>query len=175
LIFFKFAVMDSKINKFNTFMSCKIIPVVDLRNGVAVRAVAGDRANYKQLDNVAFKSHDLCRIIEVLLKLSRSNTLYVANLNGIAGDDSYDCILYEILRKFSKVEIWVDNGFQDLGELNRFRDDFFAWCENNGCSACPWENLVPVFGTETITDNLSYKEIFSTLDEAVCLLIKKIM
>ena len=47
-------------------MSCKIIPVVDLRNGVAVRAVAGDRANYKQLDNAVFKSNDLCRIIEVL-------------------------------------------------------------------------------------------------------------
>ena len=93
-------------------MSCKIIPVVDLRNGVVVRAVAGDRANYKQLDNAVFKSNDLCRIIEVLLKLSRSNILYVANLNGIAGDDSYDCILYEIMRKFSKVEIWVDNGFR---------------------------------------------------------------
>ena len=79
-------------------MSCKIIPVVDLRNGVVVRAVAGDRANYKQLDNAAFKSNDLCRIIEVLLKLSRSNILYLANLNGIAGDDSYDWILYEIIR-----------------------------------------------------------------------------
>ena len=110
-------------------MSCKIIPVVDLRNGVVVRAVAGDRANYKQLDNAVFKSNDLCRIIEVLLKLSRSNILYVANLNGIAGDDSYDCILYEIMRKFSKVEIWVDNGFQDLGELRSFHNGFSNWCE----------------------------------------------
>ncbi|MEL0255310.1 MAG: HisA/HisF-related TIM barrel protein, partial [Burkholderiaceae bacterium] len=105
-------------------MSCKIIPVVDLRNGVAVRAVAGDRANYKQLDIAVFKSNDLCRIIEVLLKLSRSNILYVANLNGIAGDDSYDCLLYEIMREFSEVEIWVDNGFKDLEELSSFHKGF---------------------------------------------------
>ena len=154
-------------------MSCKIIPVVDLRNGVVVRAVAGDRANYKQLDNAVFKSNDLCRIIEVLLKLSRSNILYVANLNGIAGDDSYDCILYEIMRKFSKVEIWVDNGFRDLGELRSFRNGFYNWSEKKGYSPCSGENLVPVFGTETITDNASYKKIFSTLDEAVLSIDKK--
>ena len=154
-------------------MSCKIIPVVDLRNGVVVRAVAGDRANYKQLDNAAFKSNDLCRIIEVLLKLSRSNILYVANLNGIAGDYSYDSILYEIMRKFSKVEIWVDNGFRDLRELNNFREGFSSWCEKKGYSLCSGENIVPVFGTETIADNSSYKKIFSTLEEAVLSIDKK--
>ena len=138
MIFFKFAVIDSKINKLSTFMSCKIIPVVDIRNGVAVRAVAGDRKNYKQLDNVAFKPNDLCRIIEVLLKLSRSNILYIANLNGVAGDDSYDCILYEVMREFGEVEIWIDNGFRDLEDFNRFRAGFFAWCEKNRCNACPW-------------------------------------
>ena len=165
--------MDSKINKFSTFMSCKIIPVVDLRNGVVVRAVAGDRANYKQLDNAAFKSNDLCRIIEVLLKLSRSNILYVANLNGIAGDDSYDGILYEIMRKFWKVEIWVDNGFKDLEELRDFNEGFSHWCKQKGYGICSGKNLVPVFGTETITDNSSYKKIFSTLDEAVLSIDKK--
>ena len=154
-------------------MSCKIIPVVDLRNGVAVRAVAGDRANYKQLDNAAFKSNHLCRIIEVLLKLSRSNILYVANLNGIAGDDSYDCILYEIMRKFSMVEIWIDNGFRDLRELNNFHKGFSNWCEKKGYSLCSGKNLVPVFGTETITDNSTYKKIFSTLDDAVLSIDKK--
>ena len=154
-------------------MSCKIIPVVDLRNGVVVRAVAGERVNYKQLDNAAFKSNDLCRIIEVLLKLSRSDILYVANLNGIAGDDSYNCILYEIVRKFSKVEIWVDNGFQNLGELRSFHHGFSNWCENNGYSPCPGDNLIPVFGTETIADNESYKKIFSTLDDAVLSIDKK--
>ena len=154
-------------------MSCKIIPVVDLRNGVAVRAVAGDRANYKQLDNAVFKSNDLCRIIEVLLKLSRSNVLYVANLNGIAGDNSYDWILYEIIRKFSKVEIWLDNGFQDLGELESFHKRFSTWSEKKGYSRCSGENLVPVFGTETITDNSSYKKIFSTLEKAILSIDKK--
>jgi len=154
-------------------MSCKIIPVVDLRNGVAVRAVAGDRANYEQLDNPAFKSNNLCRIIEVLLKLSRSNILYVANLNGIAGDDSYDCILYEIMRKFSEVEIWVDNGFQDLGELRSFHEGFDTWCGEKGYNLCSGENLVPVFGTETITDNSSYKKIFSTLEKAILSIDKK--
>ena len=118
-------------------MPCKIIPVVDLRNGVVVRAVAGDRANYKQLDNAAFKSNDLCRIIEVLLKLSRSDILYIANLNGIAGDNSYDDILYEVLWEFSKVEIWVDNGFRDLGELAKFQKGFSKWCKKNCDSESP--------------------------------------
>ena len=154
-------------------MSCKIIPVVDIRNGVAVRAVSGDRKNYKQLDNLAFKPNDLCRIIEVLLKLSRSNILYIANLNGVAGDDSYDCILYKVMREFGEVEIWIDNGFRDLEDFNRFRAGFFAWCEKNGCNACPWEKLVPVFGTESIADNLSYKKIFSTLDKAILSIDKK--
>ena len=36
-----------------------------------------------------------------------------------------------------------------------------------------WDNLVPVFGTETIIDNASFKKIFSTLDEAVLSIDKK--
>jgi len=173
LIFLIFAVIDSKINKFSINMSCKIIPVVDILNGIAVRAVAGDRANYKQLKDSTFKSTDVCRIIEVLLKLSRSSTLYIANLNGIAGDDSYDHILYKIISKFNRIKIWVDNGFRDLQGYSSFHSRFAHWCELHGQSTHLSENLVPVFGTETISDDSSYKQIFSKSDTAILSIDKK--
>ena len=154
-------------------MSCKIIPVVDIQNGTVVRAVAGNREDYRVLTNPMFNSTSLNRIIEILLHLSRSKALYVANLNGISGDASYNYILYEIFTKFKHTEIWLDNGFKDLEEFKLFKKNYLKWCDFNGDLSYFEKNLVPVFGTETISDDLAYEKIFSTLKGAVLSIDKK--
>ena len=62
-----------------------IIPVIDVRHGVAVRAVAGDRACYRPLETPLAASADPLDVARGYLSLYPFRSLYVADLDGIEG------------------------------------------------------------------------------------------
>ena len=62
-----------------------VIPVIDVRNGVAVRAVAGDRATYRPLVSPLCPGSEPASVASGLMALHPFPVIYLADLDGIEG------------------------------------------------------------------------------------------
>jgi phosphoribosylformimino-5-aminoimidazole carboxamide ribotide isomerase len=87
-----------------------IIPVIDVRHGVAVRAVAGDRASYRPLETPLAESTGALDVARGYLALYPFKTLYVADLDGIESRGRNDQLLARLVRSLPGVTLWVDDG-----------------------------------------------------------------
>ena len=63
----------------------QIIPVIDVRHGLAVRAVRGDRSNYRPIVTPLSASADPVDVVRGYMRLFPFKALYVADLDGIEG------------------------------------------------------------------------------------------
>jgi HisA/HisF family protein len=91
----------------------EVIPVIDLKGGVVVRARAGDRASYRPIITPLSPS---CRPLDVvagLLSVHPFRTLYAADLDAIEGRGDNGVALKEIAAKFPDLSLWIDNGCAD--------------------------------------------------------------
>ena len=90
----------------------RVIPVIDIMNGVVVRAVAGQRADYRPLVSKLTKSTDPVDVAIAMRDLIRvrqeTDELYVADLDAIFGGEP-DWSLYARLRE-AGFRLWVDAG-----------------------------------------------------------------
>lgn len=98
----------------------EVIPVIDIRHGVAVRAVAGDRANYQPLVTPLAKSPDPVAVAQGYRKLYPFSTLYIADLDGIEGRGANVDLVAALTAQMPDLKVWVDNGstaFPGVGRL----------------------------------------------------------
>ena len=86
----------------------KIIPVIDVMGGVVVRAVAGRRSEYRPVESRLTPSTDPEIVAEAMLRVSGSDTLYVADLDAITGQPSTLRGRPEGAR--STTRLWLDAG-----------------------------------------------------------------
>jgi HisA/HisF family protein len=94
----------------------EIIPVIDVKGGVAVRAVAGDRANYRPLETpLALGTSVPVAIARGYLELFPFKTLYLADLDGIEGKGA-NGDLAAALSSAWQGELWLDNGARHLAK-----------------------------------------------------------
>jgi HisA/HisF family protein len=93
-----------------------VIPVLDLKGGVAVHAVAGKRADYAPLASPFGSPDDPASIARGLLAATGSPALYVADLDAIEGVGNH----FELVRGLSyalpDITLWVDAGFSDVAD-----------------------------------------------------------
>lgn len=101
-----------------------IIPVIDVRHGIAVRAVAGDRTNYRPLQTplVTAKAAYSPRGSDEMLSpetvaggyrdLYPFDTIYVADLDGIEGRGRNPLLPQSLARALPDVEFWIDAGLR---------------------------------------------------------------
>jgi HisA/HisF family protein len=94
-----------------------VIPVIDIRHGVAVRAVAGDRANYAPLVTPLCEGCDPRDVVAGMLRVHPFNTVYVADLDGIEGRGGNNAVIAALQTEFPSVELWVDQGARDRHEV----------------------------------------------------------
>jgi phosphoribosylformimino-5-aminoimidazole carboxamide ribotide isomerase len=87
-----------------------IIPVIDVRHGLAVRAIAGERASYKPLVTPLAASRDPLVVAAGYRALYPFTTLYVADLDGIEGRGANRALHERIARSWGGEEVWVDDG-----------------------------------------------------------------
>jgi phosphoribosylformimino-5-aminoimidazole carboxamide ribotide isomerase len=97
-----------------------IIPVIDLKGGVAVRARAGERDSYAPLQTPLSPSADPAAVARGLLDAVPARTLYVADLDAIEAREANDAALSRIARNGPGVELWVDGGFGDEASARAF-------------------------------------------------------
>jgi phosphoribosylformimino-5-aminoimidazole carboxamide ribotide isomerase len=90
----------------------KIIPVLDILDGVAVHAVRGKRKEYKPLRSVLFASVDPLEVA-VAFKNLGFNELYVADLDAITGKKPNITVIKRISDE-TRLRLMVDAGVADL-------------------------------------------------------------
>jgi phosphoribosylformimino-5-aminoimidazole carboxamide ribotide isomerase len=98
----------------------KLIPVIDLMNGVVVSALKGERQNYLPCTTPLCHSSKPEVVISALLDLYPFNTLYIADLDAITGVGSNIEVIRGLSSKFSQTVFWLDNGLNDLQHLQSF-------------------------------------------------------
>lgn len=94
-------------------MPFEVIPVIDLKAGRAVRAVAGDRAHYRPLATSLCPDGETLSCVRGYLAIHPFRRLYIADLDAIEGGARQDAQLAAIRASFPGLELWVDAGFTD--------------------------------------------------------------
>ncbi len=85
----------------------RIVPVLDLKGGVVVHALRGERAGYAPLRSRLVDGSEPVAVARALCAHTGSEPLYVADLDAIAGAPAD----VETLRRLTAIaELWVDAG-----------------------------------------------------------------
>ncbi len=124
----------------------KIIPVIDVLNGVAVHAIRGKRKEYQPLKSSLTASINPIEVATVF-KTQGFSTLYLAELDAILGKKP-DLTLYSRIADHTGVNLMVDAGVTDLQTAETL--------QNSGVSKV-------IIGTETLKTKTFIKQAITKL------------
>ena len=112
----------------------QIIPVIDLKDGLVVHAVRGDRSQYQAIDqnSLITNSSEADVVIANLLKIKDFKSIYIADLNAICGLGNHRVLINQLLSAYPEIEFWIDDG-SELAD----------------CQSYPARNYKTVIGTES--------------------------
>jgi phosphoribosylformimino-5-aminoimidazole carboxamide ribotide isomerase len=113
--------------------SMKIIPVLDVLNGVVVHGVGGEREKYYPVKSVLCASSDPVNVASTFRSLG-FDELYVADLDAIL-NNNVNFSLYKQVKAVTDVNLMVDAGISDLEKAQKVLE--------NGVSKI-------IIGTETL-------------------------
>jgi HisA/HisF family protein len=85
----------------------RIIPVLDLKGGIVVHARRGQRAEYAPLRSPLVEGCDPVAVARALCAVCRTRSLYVADLDALAGEQVNAA---DLARLTSVAQPWVDAG-----------------------------------------------------------------
>jgi uncharacterized protein related to proFAR isomerase len=97
----------------------QVIPVIDVRHGVVVRAIAGDRANYQPIVSPLFEGSAPHAAISGLMALYRFPVIYIADLDAIEGRGGNVSLLGALADSHPGVGLWVDAGARTTSDVAR--------------------------------------------------------
>ena len=100
----------------------EIIPVLDLKGGVVVRARMGERHLYAPIATPLAATSDPLDVARGLLAVHPFATLYVADLDAIEGRGDNSAALRQIKLGCPGLSLWVDNGIADASAAGRWLD-----------------------------------------------------
>jgi phosphoribosylformimino-5-aminoimidazole carboxamide ribotide isomerase len=135
----------------------RIIPVVDLQNGVVVRAVKGERERYRPLESALCRSSDPLRVARILLEHCGSRKLYVADLDALAGRPPQTAVIEAMLAALPTTELWLDAGFA-------MPEDAAACAKALGGHA---SRMTAVFGSESLGLAADFERCFADRTRAI--------
>jgi phosphoribosylformimino-5-aminoimidazole carboxamide ribotide isomerase len=121
-------------------MPCTVIPVIDLQAGQVVRAVRGDRQNYRPIVSALCAGSEPVIVACALLAHTGSNTLYIADLDALQGRPAQVATLRALLQALPAMELWLDAGFAEAASATALREAF-------GSDAA---RVRPVFASESL-------------------------
>jgi phosphoribosylformimino-5-aminoimidazole carboxamide ribotide isomerase len=110
----------------------KLIPVIDLKNGVVIHAKQGLREQYQPIKSVLTPNADIYSVLHGFLHLHAFDTFYIADLDAITGQGSHADLIQNVLNDFPNITFWVDVGYQKAQTF--------------------LPNYLPVLGSECFTD-----------------------
>jgi HisA/HisF family protein len=99
-----------------------IIPVLDLRGGIVVRARMGQRDQYWPLESPLSPTSDPVDVMRGLYSVHPFRTFYVADLDAIMGTGNNEAVLRRLQAEFPAAMFWVDNGVSDPSSASNWLD-----------------------------------------------------
>jgi len=99
-----------------------IIPVLDLRGGVVVRARMGERNHYRPIATPLSPTSDPIDVMRGLSAVHPFKTFYIADLDAIEGTGSNEAATQRLKAEFPDKVFWVDSGIADLCSARRWLD-----------------------------------------------------
>jgi phosphoribosylformimino-5-aminoimidazole carboxamide ribotide isomerase len=90
----------------------KIIPVIDLKDGVVVHARQGKRELYQSINTDLCRSSGIYQVIRAFLSSCDFNTIYIADLNAITLQGDHEHLINNVLIRFPEITFWIDRGYQ---------------------------------------------------------------
>ncbi len=95
----------------------KIIPVIDLLNGIVVHAKKGDRKHYQPIQSLIADSSKPLDIVDALLAYYPFQQLYIADLDAIQKTGINNSGVIKIIaRHYPQLELWIDAGISSIQE-----------------------------------------------------------
>src|SRR4051794_12930086 len=91
----------------------EIIPVIDLKDGVVVRARMGRRDQYRPIETPLSPTSDPGAVVDGLLSLYAFRTVYIADLDAIDGREDHCTVVAQLRERHPQLALWVDNGTAD--------------------------------------------------------------
>ncbi len=136
-----------------------LVPVVDLRGGLVVRAVAGERARYAPVRSRLVDGAEPIAVARALLRAAGgARRLYIADLDAIIDRRPQRRLLCALRAALPQTELWLDAGFADLDAAR----ELCAALAQGGAGGAQGPadagragaggGVVPVFGSESIAD-----------------------
>jgi phosphoribosylformimino-5-aminoimidazole carboxamide ribotide isomerase len=122
----------------------KLVPVLDLMNGVVVHAQRGERGSYAPIRSRLCPSVDAAAIVAALLELHPFDTFYIADLDAIQRRGNHYALSTSLRERFPQLEFWVDAGLTGRDDLQAFRAARIG---------------TPVLGSESLSDVGCLEEI----------------
>lgn len=98
----------------------KVIPVIDISNGIVVHAVEGKRSEYKPIQSILTKSVEPLEVAKVFKTLGFSE-LYIADLDAITKEKCNFQVLKRITDE-TELKVMVDAGVADLETARRLQE-----------------------------------------------------
>jgi phosphoribosylformimino-5-aminoimidazole carboxamide ribotide isomerase len=99
-----------------------IIPVLDLRGGIIVRARMGQRDQYRPVESQLTATCDPVDVMRGFYAVYRFTTFYIADLDAIMGPGNNEVTLGRLKAAFPATVLWVDNGVADPSAALRWLD-----------------------------------------------------
>jgi HisA/HisF family protein len=109
-----------------------VIPVIDVRHGVAVHARRGQRDQYKPLETPLARGSDPVAVARGLLSFFPFRSIYAADLDGIEGRGRHEGLAARLTAVLPGVEFWIDCGVT---------------------AAAARAGVLPVVGSESLADD----------------------
>jgi len=132
-----------------------VIPVIDIRNGLVVRARGGDRDAYKPIETPLAKTSGLADVARGLIGLSAGlRTLYIADLDGIEGRGRDLEAVKALSAALPEVAMFVDDGSAGVAAVAVYRDN---------------PRVKPVIGSETLKEAAALRTIAGAVPHGVAL------
>jgi phosphoribosylformimino-5-aminoimidazole carboxamide ribotide isomerase len=94
----------------------RVIPVLDLRRGQAVRAVAGERDHYGPLRSLLHGGTDPVELARAARDAWGLPDLYLADLDALLGESSPKIELFQRLRDLG-LTLWIDAGVREPADV----------------------------------------------------------
>jgi HisA/HisF family protein len=88
----------------------QIIPVIDIKNGIAVHARRGDRANYAPLISRFGARADPSAIVAGLVEALHVTAVYIADLDAINGKHANSTLLTQLATEHPHLRFILDRG-----------------------------------------------------------------
>lgn len=102
-------------------LTVRILPVIDIKDGIVVRGVAGERGRYRPVESRLADSHAVIDVADALRDHFQLDDLYIADLDAILSDRPHFSLYAELAARGFRLH--VDAGLRDVARGQRLIDE----------------------------------------------------